>query len=84
MKNSKAEKGKQRYMRFKHLMDRYECSRGHIINQVKSGSLPPPMKINGIMCWPVTVIEEIDRQRDAAYFESLRSQGFEISQALAD
>jgi hypothetical protein len=69
-------------MRIKHLMARYECSRGHIVNQIKSGSLPPPMEINGIMCWPVTVIEEIDRRREAAYFESLKAQGFELPQEV--
>ena len=68
----------QKYLRIKHLMQRYGCSRGHVKNMVKRGILPPPMSVNGVQQWPMPVIEELDRERDQAYYDQLEAQGFKI------
>jgi hypothetical protein len=73
----------QKYSRIKDVMERYNCSRGHINNLVAAGILPPPMTDNGVKEWPNVMLDERDKQRDQKYFRMLKDNGFSIPETLA-
>jgi predicted DNA-binding transcriptional regulator AlpA len=61
----------KKYLRQRDLAVRYNVSEQHIVNLVKRGEFPPPMKRNNMNMWPVELLDRIDNDLNQKYFEDL-------------
>lgn len=62
---------KKKYLRQKDLAVRYNVSEQHIMNLVKAGKFPPPMRLHNMKLWPIELLDRIDNENNNEYMKGL-------------